>query len=90
MKWQFYAAFRLQHHADMGQGHVEDSPLDCSMAQVQQPTMSSHTLDRPFLLSSGRGDMVGHFCSTCLECTSMEGISIFDVNLCWAWDWEDL
>ncbi len=58
--WQAFAVFRFeQQRADMDQLHKDTPPLDFSVAQVQHPTMGSSEEDWPFLMSSGRGDMVG-------------------------------
>lgn len=43
----------------MGQPHDDTPPMDFSVAQVQHATMGSTEEDWPFLMSSGRGDMVG-------------------------------
>lgn len=68
--WQTCAAFRIQEQpADMDQPHNDSPSLDSSVAQVQHQTMGNSTEDCSFLMSSGRGDMVG-LCSTCLGCNS--------------------
>ena len=70
--WQFCAEVRLQQQpADIDQSHMNDPPLDCSVAQVQHQSMCNSTEDWPILMSSGRGDMVGplqHMPGTAAQC----------------------